>query len=197
MVDRAKTFMPQPRILAAQMMDTRWGDEFWANDPRRGGGNVLSEGVHTFDMLCHLADARPVRVYAEGKNFHHNGIPIIDGLVATIAFDNGAVASVTQGDLGHPALVSKLSFQMFDGTRSAHLFNRLKSAVLYDGEESQTWHDPEEIGYLEESRQFLQCVIDGTPSPCDHISGWRAKMIAQKAFESVASGKPQDLSGLW
>lgn len=197
MVDRAKAFVPTPKILAAQMMDTRWADDFWANDPRRGGGNVLSEGVHTFDLLCHLADAKPMRIYAEGKNFHHPRNSIIDGLVATIAFDNGAVASVTQGDLGHPALVSKLSFQLFDGVRSAHLFNRLKSAVLYDGEESQTWHDPDEIGYYEETRIFLDCIRDGTPSPCNHIAGWRATMIAQKAFEAVASGLPQDLSGLW
>lgn len=197
MIARAQIFIPNPKMIAAQMMDTRWPDAFWANDPRKGGGNVLSEGVHTFDLLCHLANARPVRIYAEGNNFHHEGIDICDGLVATIAFDNGAIASVTQGDLGHPGLVSKLSFQMFEGAKTVHLYNRLKSGNFYDGEQSQTLDDPEELGYLEENRAFLTCLQNGEPSPCDHIAGWRATMMVQKAFESVASGAPVDLAGMW
>jgi predicted dehydrogenase len=196
MVERAHAFIPSPRIIAAQMMDIRWPDDFWANDPYKGGGNVLSEGVHTFDMLAHLAHANPVRIYAEGGNFHHEKFRMIDGLTATIAFDNGAVASVTQGDLGHPALVSKLSFQMFDGEKSVHLYNRLKSGIFFDGEQSETITDKDEMGYKEENRVWIRCLQMGLPSPCNAIDGWRATMLVQKAFTAVHTHRPQDIEKL-
>jgi len=201
MIARARAFLPSPKMISAQMMDVRWSDDFWANDPRKGGGNVLSEGVHTFDLLTYLASANPVRVFAEGKNFHHPrfemmGNKMIDGLVATVTFDNGTVASVTQGDLGHPALVSKLSFQMFDGMKSVHLYNRLKSYILYDGVKSETFNDIEETGYIEENRAWIHSLQTGIPSPCTAIDGWRATMIVQKAFTAARTNQPQKLEKL-
>ncbi len=196
MVRRAMEFIPAPRMVAAQMMDTRWPDAFWANDPRRGGGNVISEGVHTFDLLAHLVDAKPVRVFAEAKNFHHKGMGIVDGLVATISFANDAIASVVQGDLGHPPHVSKLSFQMFDGVRTVHLHDRLKTATFYDGERTRVDRDAEEYGYVEENRAFLDALRNGTPMPCTHIDGWRATMLIERAIDAARTGRVQDLSGL-
>jgi predicted dehydrogenase len=196
MVGRATQFMPSPRMVAAQMMDTRWPDAFWANDPRRGGGNVFSEGVHTFDLLSHLVNAKPVRVYAEAKNFHHASMPIVDGLVATIAFSNGAIASVTQGDLGHPPHVSKLSFQMFDGIRSVHLHDRLKAGTFFDGERTHVERDIDEFGYLEENRAFVDALRNGTRMPCEHIDGWRATMLIERAIDAARTGRVQDVSSL-
>jgi predicted dehydrogenase len=96
-VARAKEFIPSPLITMGQMMDARWPDDFWANDPLRGGGNVLSQGCHTMDLVCHLNGTKPVRIFAEGGNYTHRGRAIVDNIVATIRFDNGAVASVVQG----------------------------------------------------------------------------------------------------
>ena len=195
MVARAKEFISSPRIIAAQMMDVRWGDDFWANDPHKGGGNTLSEGVHTFDLLTHLlSNARPVRVYAEGNNFHHPRFTMIDGLTATVAFDNGAIASITQGDLGHPALVSKLSFQLFDGTRSVHLHNRLKTGTFWNGESSETLNDAEELGYQEENRVWIHCLQTGEKPPCSAIDGWHATMLVQTAFTAIRTNTVQTIT---
>ncbi len=196
MVGRARAFIANPKIIVAQMMDVRWGDDFWANDPRKGGGNALSEGVHTFDLLSYISGARPVRVFAEGGNYHHPRFEgMIDGLTATVAFENGAVASVTQGDLGHPALVSKLSFQLFDGSRSAHLYNRLKTGYFWEGDKSdiepKIYSEPEETGYLVENMEWIRCLQTGSQPPCTVLDGWRATALVQHAFEAIRTNTPQ------
>lgn len=193
-VARAKDFLPKPVVTIGQMMDGRWPDDFWANDPARGGGNVLSQGCHTMDLVCYLNGSAPVRIHAEGGNFTHPGLQIVDNIVAAIRFENGSVASVTQGDSGQTPYVSKFSFQMTDGRRSVHLRNRLKTVTLFDGEKSDEISDPEEYGFLEENRDFVRSLLSGTPPPITHVDGLRATLLILKAFESIRTGQPQTVS---
>lgn len=193
-VIRVKKFIPSPLITVAQMMDARWPDDFWANDPVKGGGNVLSQGCHTMDLVCYLNGSRPVRIYAEGGNFTHEGINIVDNIVATIKFENGSVASVAQGDSGQTPFVSKFSFQVTDGRKTAHLRNRLKTATLFDGENASEISDPEEYGFFEENNDFVRSLKENVPPPVNHVDGLRATLLILKAFESLKTGLPQNIS---
>lgn len=193
-VQKAKAFMPEPIVSAGQMMDSRWPDDFWANDPVRGGGNVLSQGCHTMDLLYYLNASEPVRIYAEGGNFTHPSLPIIDNIVATIRFANGHIASVVQGDGGATPKVSKFSFQMMDGRKSVHLYNRLKSATFFDGQHTTELHDDEEGGFVEENRDFIHALQTGSAPPITHRDGLRATLLLLKAFESIKTGLPQTVT---
>ena len=193
-VARAREFLAHPVMTIAQMIDARWPDDFWANDPLKGGGNVLSQGCHTMDLVCYLNGAAPVRIFAEGGNFTHPGLDIVDNIVATVSFDNGAVASVAQGDSGQTPYVSKFSFQLTDGRKTVHLRNRLKTVTLFDGEKTEEVVDPEEYGFLEENRDFVRSLQAGTLPPITHVDGLRATLLILKAFESIRTGLPQTLT---
>jgi len=193
-VARAKQFIPSPLVTIAQMMDARWPDGFWANDPHRGGGNILSQGCHTMDLVCHLSGSRPVRIYAEGGNFTHPAIDIVDNIVVTIRFENGSVASVALGDSGQTPFVSKFSFQLTDGRKTAHLRDRLKTLTLFDGDATTESVDPEEYGFIEENNDFIRSLRSGTPPPITHLDGLRATLLVLTAFESLRTGLPQAVS---
>ena len=47
LVQMAKEFIPEPQVMVGQMMDNRWGDSNWAQDPVQGGANVHSQGCHS------------------------------------------------------------------------------------------------------------------------------------------------------
>lgn len=193
-VARAREFIPSPIMTIAQMMDARWPDDFWANDPVRGGGNVLSQGCHTMDLVCHLNVSNPVRIHAEGGNFTHPGLDIVDNLVATIKFANGSIASVAQGDSGQTPVVSKFSFQLTDGLRTVHLRDRLKTVTLFDGETSTEHVDREEVGFLEMNRDFIRALRERRPPPITHRDGLRATQLLLRAVESLRTGVPQSLA---
>ncbi|MBI3111167.1 MAG: Gfo/Idh/MocA family oxidoreductase [Ignavibacteriales bacterium] len=192
-VARVKQFIPNPIITVAQMMDGHWPSDFWANDPIKGGGNVLSQGCHTMDLVYYLNESEPERIYAEGDNFTHDGVKIIDNIVATIRFANGRVASVVQGDSGQTPFVSKFSFQVMDGMRTAHLHDRMKTATLFDGEKVVEHTDPEEYGFQEENRDFIRALQMNQKPPITHRDGLRATLLILKAFESIRTGLPQDV----
>jgi len=192
-VQKVREFIPSPLICIAQMSDERWPDTFWGNDPLRGGGNVLSQGCHTADLMCFLTGSEPVKVYAAGGNYHHPGLDITDALTATVTFENGATASLVIADIGITPHISKLSFQLMDGSRSAHLYDRLKQAFLWDGKREEHLVDFEEFGFLNENKEFLN-VISGKAKPTATLRhGVRATVLLLKAIESAKTGQPQPL----
>jgi predicted dehydrogenase len=135
-VQKAHQAIPRPRVLMGQMIDPRWGDASWAQDIVTGGGNVLSQGVHTFDLLSYLAGSEPVAVHAEGGTVTHDPATteVIDSVVATIRFANGAVASVTVGDFGPSPRVGKAFYQLFDAAgRSATVYGYYEGVLIAEG----------------------------------------------------------------
>ncbi len=192
-VRKVRQFIPAPTVALGQMMDERWPTEFWGNDPVKGGGNVLSQGCHSVDLLYHLVGAEPIRVYAEGGNFHHPSNSVTDTLLATIQFANGAAGSLAQCDAGRFPVLSKFSFQVMDGVRTAHLHNRLMTAVLWDGKLSHRYDADHEEGMMEENRAFLKALMDRTPPPVGVRDGVRATIVLLRAIEALTTHKPQNI----
>ncbi|MFI5200813.1 MAG: Gfo/Idh/MocA family protein [Candidatus Kapaibacterium sp.] len=194
---KAKTLMKNPQVLSAQVMDKRWPDDSWANDPIRGGGNVLSQGCHAVEMLCYVAGSKPIRIFAEGGNLRHPklGTQFVDTMAATLSFENGAVATLLIGDAGETPHDGKFSFQAMNGTQSFHLYNRLTALSYFDGEQEQIF-SAEEDGFIEENREFLSAIADGRPAETNEINGFRAEMILLRGIEAIRTGKPQSLIDL-
>jgi predicted dehydrogenase len=194
MVERARTFLPNPIMTIAQVIDNRWADDFWAQDPIKGGGNVISQGCHAADMLYYLNGSEPLSVFAEGGTYNHSNPQVIDTMAATYRFTNGRIASLAVGDCGLTPYVSKFSFQMADGVKSVHLHNRLMTGVFFDGGESTTINDPDEGGMLAENHAFIHALQTGTQPPTTYRDGLRATMMILKAFDAIRTRIPQIIS---
>lgn len=200
-VRRAREALPRPRVLVGQMIDPRWGDAHWAQDPVTGGGNVLSQGVHTFDLLCYLAGDEPAAVHAEGGTYTHDpaATEVIDTVVATIRFRGGAVATVAIGDFGPSHWAGKSFYQLFDATgASATIYQYYEGVRLGRGRETTdiTAADlsPEEAadpyGYAGEMTEFVACARANRPPTvaAGVEDGTRATRLALAAFESIRTG---------
>jgi myo-inositol 2-dehydrogenase/D-chiro-inositol 1-dehydrogenase len=202
----ARRLVPRPFLSLGQMMDNRWGDTIWTQDPIRGGGNVISQGCHTFDLLCYLHQDEPVAVYAAGGTFTHDpqATTVIDNVAATVRFAGGGAAAVVQGDGGLPEHVSKFFFEVFDGERAAQLYDRLHHMTVsgpgqlptarYAAAAEAPGEDPE--GLAQELAEFVRCAASGVASPIGATArdGTRATALALAIFESVRTGQPQPLS---
>lgn len=193
LVRRAREFIPQPTVTIAQMMDARWPDDFWAQHPVMGGGNVLSQGCHTMDLIYYLNRSEPVSIFAEGGTYTHQRTTVIDNIAAVIRFANGRVASVAQGDSGQTPFLSKFSFQIIGEGKSVHLHDRLRTGTFFDGERTEVIHDAEERGMMEENREFRDALLAGRPPHTTYIDGLRATTMALKAFESIRTRTRQEI----
>ena len=193
LLQKAKEFIPQPQVLVSQMMDNRWGDQVWAQDPVQGGANVHSQGCHTTDLLRYLAGSEPKRVWAAGGTMTHPGHPCIDQCVASILFANGHVASWIQGDAALPPYTSKFFFELFGGGRSVQLYDRFKTATFFDGQKTWVEKRDEEEGFRLENVEFITALREGRPPALTAHDGLQATRICLAADRAIRTGQVQEL----
>lgn len=195
MIHKVKELIPQPLVVTMQMMDNRWADEMWANDPIKGGGNVLSQGVHSCDILRFVAGGDPVTVSAVGANYYQ-ATGVIDNMAAVYQFENGVTGNLVQGDCGCPSLVSKFYMQVFAENRVATLSDRLCTLTYQETGKDPVVYRGTETGFLEENRAFVDALKAGQPAPVDHRDGLMATLMILQGFRSIETGRPQPVASL-
>ena len=193
LIQKARAFIPQPQVLVGQMMDPRWADHIWAQDPVQGGANVHSQGCHTTDILRFLAGSEPKALWAAGGALSHPGHACIDQCVASIQFHNGAVASWIQGDAAPGEFTSKFFFEIFGDGKSVQLYDRLKKATFFDGEKSWTEERDEEEGFALENQEFVNALRENRAPNITAHDGIQATRLVLAADKAIRSGEVQHL----
>ncbi len=195
MIRKAKELIPHPLVVTMQMMDNRWPNEIWANDPVKGGGNVLSQGVHSCDILRYVAGSDPLSVYACGQNYYQQ-TGVIDNMAAVYRFANGTTGNLVQGDCHCPSLTSKFFMQIFAENCSATLSDRLTTLIYQERGQEAVTYKGSESGFLEENRDFIRALQNGMPAPIDHRDGLFATLMILQGFKSIATGEVQPIASL-
>jgi predicted dehydrogenase len=193
LVRKAHEFVPQPLVLMGQIMDVRWLDDFWAQDPVKGGANVHSQGCHATDILRFLAGSEPKRVWAAGGMLTHPGHPCIDQCVASIQFANGSVASWVNGDAWVGGFTSKFFFELFGEGKSVQLYDRLKHATFVEGEKTWVEERPDEEGFQLENEEFVAALKEGRQPELSAHDAIQATRIVLAADRAIRTGEVQEL----
>lgn len=193
LIKKAREFIPNPQVLVGQMMDSRWADNMWAQDPVQGGANVHSQGCHTTDILRFLAGSEPKKLWAAGGAMTHPGHACIDQCVASIQFENGSIASWIQGDAGTPPYVSKFFIEIFGDGKSVQLYNRFKTATFSENGESWVEERDEEEGFQIENQEFVDALRENRPPDIGAYDGIQATRIVLAADRAIRTGEVQNL----
>ncbi len=88
----------------------------WVLDPSEGGGRLVSEGCHFFDLACALAQSPPVAVAASVTS--PLGEDRRQGFQALLEFEDGSTASITYAGSG-PRSFGRERFEVIGTERAA------------------------------------------------------------------------------
>ena len=190
---KAKELIPNPIMVVMQMMDGVWGPNIWANDPIKGGGNVLSQGCHSCDILRFIAGGDPVEVFASGRNFYQP-TGVVDNLCAVFNFTNGVSGCLIQGDANTPPLTSKFFMEIFDKGRSITLSDRFCTLTYKEAGKDTVVIKGTETGLMEENKAFIDCIQKNEKPAIDHVDGLAATLMVIQAFKSLESGIPEPIA---
>ena len=193
LIRKAHEFIPAPQVLVGQMMDNRWGDAHWAQDPVQGGANVHSQGCHTTDIMRFLAGSEPRRVWAAGGCLTHPDHPCIDQCVAVFQFANGHVGSWIQGDACQGQFTSKFFFELFGDGKSIQLYDRLKKATLFDGKDTWVEARDDEEGFQLENQDCIAALREGRQPELTVHDGIQATRMVLAADRAIRTGQVQEL----
>ena len=181
-----------PLLINYRMVDTIWRHP-WALDPEIGGGRLIAEAVHLFDLCFFMVGCEPVRIYAEGGNLTHPEIPNTqDNAVITLAFADGSIAGIMIGDLGNSDY-PKDRVEMFFGERTVLIDDyQLLKAYGFEGE-----HDivlpAVDKGFIRELVELAEAIRERRPAPITEIDGARATLCAVKGVEAIKTGQAQKI----
>ena len=198
LVAKVKEVITTPLVTVGQSLHPNM--KGWALTPERGGGPVLSNGCHAFDLVYWLNESEPVLISAAGGALTHPEIGLVDNAAVSVQFENGSIASIIAGDSGDARYTSKFFFEVLDGERTATLYDRCHK-VAFGGCEIDSLSveelppaarsDPE--GVRGEMEAWARCLLDDTEPPIGPRDGTRATAMVLKAFEAIRSGRTQEL----
>ena len=109
----------------------------WVLDPNEGGGRLLSEGCHFFDLACALVGEAPLAVTASITE--PEGEPWMQGFGALVEFTDGSVASIVYAGAG-PASFGREHFEIVGSSRAAsvHDFRVVRRSGRYRTRSNRT-----------------------------------------------------------
>ena len=184
MIEKAHQLIPDPFMVSVHIIDDPWSPDFWANQPEKGGGNVISQGVHGTDLLRYVIGSEPELVFGVAKNYHQS-TGVIDNLSATFRFKNGAAGILVVGDCGTAPLVSKFMVQISGRQGTITLVDRLTDLYFKPMHENEVIHfHGEEDGIFEENKIFIDAILRNESNYPTIWDGYVAQAMIDAAIRS-------------
>ena len=181
-----KRAIPAPAITLGQLAMNPMPPDIWVRHPERGGGLILATACHVLDMIYWLNASEPVRVFADGTE---------DAASAVVRFANGATASLLLADQAENPYVGKWLHEVFDGRRSAVLYDHFRQA-RFCGVEPAHFAAPDPIradGTYGVMEGFLRAIRTGSQPSAGGTDGIRATLLARRLIDSLRSGRAEEV----
>ncbi len=155
----------------------------WATDPVEGGGRIVGEAVHFFDLCCWFLGADPVSVAAVRIDADSADTIAEDNLCVTLRYPDGSLANVFYCCVGAPAL-PKERIEWYGGNGGIIIddFHGVDIAGLPGKSVRKRTVDKGMRGLLE---NFIQAVRGEAELSVTAQDGLRATRIARAALDSA------------
>lgn len=103
----------------------------WVQDPEVGGGRVIAECCHFFDLFNFLLDSKSPEIEAVSAGINNSTSVARDNAVFTLKYPDGSVATLLYSSLGNRSM-ERERLEVF-GQGKAFVIDDFKELRLYDG----------------------------------------------------------------
>ena len=164
----------------------------------KSGGLFLDMTIHDFDMARFLVGGDVDEIYAVGDVRVDPAIGAagdLDTAVVMLKFSSGVIGTIDNSRRAVYGYDQRV--EVFGSGGSIRTENRFPNTVTLCGEKSVRRDLPLHFfmeryaeSYLEEMTQFVDAVLDGTPSPVDGSDGRVPVVMARAARKSYDENRP-------
>lgn len=184
-----------PRMISMRMNSPDMRGDYWMMDPEEGGGPILGEACHFFDLMRWLAGSDPLTVYADGLKGDADRRLGAGNLVCSVTFGNGSSGSLLYETVGSRDLGSE-RLEISAAGKSA-VVEDMTAMRIYDGLSGVRRRKlrPEK-GYYETLDDFVRAIKEGRSCTEEALNGAKATLCALAALKSVESRVPEPIEQL-
>lgn len=135
----------------------------WVQDPAEGGGRIIGECCHFFDLFNYIVDSEIKDITVMSTPI--NGVNIVadDNFASTVSYDDGSLGVLIYTSTGNKALPKERIEIFADGT--AIVLDDFKKMEYFDKREKHVILKRKDKGYSDELIEFLK-LVRGEPSRC-------------------------------
>ena len=161
--------------------------DHWTLDPEEGGGRLIGESDHFFDLMNLIAGSAPVHVTARAIVGPHQTLSTTCNFVVHVAYANGSIGTLTYTDRATPRLPRE-RVQVFSGGQSLILDDFARLQVL--GARSRVFRQPKGKGHAEELDAFVRaCRGEDVPELADLNAALAAFGCCLAAMDSLCTNR--------
>ncbi len=165
----------------------------WTLDEQEGGGRLVGESDHFFDMLNLFTGSVPVNVSAvaliQGEQKLHESCDFS----VQVHYENGSIGTLLYTDLSHPKFPRE-RLEVFAGGRFLKLEDYGKAEVF----SGKGWRKKGSVdmGHGQELANFIGVIL-GRAEPLGNVEdGLNATLVAQAATKSMNQGRTVQIGEL-
>src|SRR5882724_3721026 len=179
-----------PKMLTYRVNAGYLPPDHWTLDKTQGGGRILGEGCHFFDLLYYLIGAEPVRITATLAEASDGASKDPANVSVNISFADSSVGTLLYTTVGHKDL-PKERLEVF-AAGQAFVLDDFSSLESY-GVDLRKSQEKADKGHAQLLQHFIQAVRGETALEITACDGVRATLCALKALESIRTGTFVDM----
>lgn len=168
------------------------------------GGLFMDMAIHDFDIARFLSGSEVIEVYAQGAVLVDPAIGElgdIDTALTTLRFESGAFGVIDNSRKAVYGYDQRI--EVFGSGGSVSADNDYPSTAVISGPDGVTRDKPlyfflerYKEAYMNETRQFIESLQNGTAVPVSGHDALQAELIALAAKRSLQQGRPVKLAEL-
>ncbi len=164
----------------------------WVYDPIEGGGRIVGEACHFFDLLTYFAGAEPTRVSASALGGLGAEYAAYDNLAITIEFADGSIGQVFYAGNGSSAF-PKERIEVFCDKAAFAIDDYRVTTVAGAGSEKGLETKEIDKGHLACLTEFVEACQGKATLGMGVVDGVRGTIVALAALEAARTGAPVDV----
>ena len=183
---KAATSGKGPQLISIRMNSPDMTGSYWMMDPLEGGGAILGEGCHFFDLMAWFTNSEPVSVFANKLGLAQDALTSENNIACTISFADGSVGSLVYDTIGNRGLGSERIEISTGGTTV--VAEDMKKLWIWNGTSARPKKEKSlkaEKGYYQALEAFVGGIIHGSNAEEQALAGARASLCALAALKSL------------
>ena len=187
-IRRRVTPLNEPLVMNFRVNAGIIPKDHWIQKPEVGGGRIIGEMCHFFDLMEYLNGSLPVKVSAESIQTQNDKFVNQDNVVINVKFANGSIGTLTYVSNGDSSL-PKEKLEVFCGGLAC-IIQDFRNVMIYaNGKETKI--ECSGKGHREEVGAFIDAIQKSGEDPIPFGSIVRTTLLCFKAIESLNTGVPQ------
>ncbi len=181
----------QPKEIMVRVAAGHLPSDSWILDPDDGGGRLLGEGCHFVDLVCWIADAKPVKVSCTVRPPDNGPIASAQRFSITLDFADGTIATIfytSEGASGVP----KEQIEVHSDGKSA-ILDDFRQLDLWTGRKrKRTKHRRQDKGHELQFVALRKLLRD--PTQTQGLDPLETMAVTLAAYDAANLGESRPLS---